>query len=178
MKNFETLNILETIEQKSTCVKRKVAALLLEDGEIVKYGVNQVALPFKPTYCVGCSKGGKLTYENGLPGVNIPCPAIHAEVDCLSNYTLNLDKDYAMVISYSPCPECCKLLSHIKGIKRVYVATPRYKPVTMSEQLAYLTNGKMSPDKDNYDTLAKRLLNAAGILYIRMWEKPSTAEVF
>ena len=178
MKNFETLNILETIEQKSTCIKRKVAALLLEDGEIVKSGVNQVALPFKSAYCIGCSKGGKLTYENGLPGVSIPCPAIHAEVDCLSNYTLNLDKDYAMVISYSPCPECCKLLSHIKGIKRVYVATPRRKPVTMSEQLVYLTNGKVSPDVDSYDILAERLLNAAGIVYIRMWETSSTAEVF
>ena len=177
MKNFETLNILETIKQKSTCVKRKVAALLLEDSEIVKYGVNQVALPFKPTYCFECSKDGKINYENGLLRVSIPCPAIHAEVDCLSNYTLNLDKDYAMVISYSPCPECCKLISHIKGIKRVYVATPRHKLVTLSEQLAYLTDDKISPGVDTYDILAKRLLNAAGITYIRMWEIPNTAEV-
>lgn len=178
MKNFEILKLLKLYEQNSTCKKRQVAALLLEDGQVINHGTNQVVLPTNPRNCVNCDKGGNVVYDKLGVSYTMPCPAIHAEVACLTTYPICWSKDYALVVSYSPCPECCKLLCYTKGIHRVYVAEPRYKPISTNEQLMWLTPQQIPPvDMDNYDTLAKRLLNAAGIEYIRLWECPSDMEV-
>ena len=155
MNNFEILKLLNETEANAVkeinCKKRTVVAILYRDNTPVMVGYNSVVLPTAPGVCRKCVEG-KYKVEKGTCPLQVrpTCPAIHAEIDCLAKWA-NWDAHctYSLAISYSPCPECCKLIRTLP-ISKVYVKTPRLKELSEADKMTY--------NVDNYDELAKLLL--------------------
>ncbi len=107
---FHTTDIerrLLSSREKSNCKIRKVGALLLRDGEIVKEGYSGNG------DCNCCSKY-KIYSVTGKASQNTPCDFPHAEEVCLEDAKKGDD----LFITCSPCMSCAeKIVS--KGIRRV-----------------------------------------------------------
>ena len=149
MDKTEILKLLYEAERLSTCKKRKVGAVIIANNGEKYFGANQSMLSSKGV-CYACNIKSSNVKEL--------CPAIHAEIACL----LKAGEKAAgstLIISYSPCPECCKAII-AAGIKQVIVLSRRLKPVI--EQFWYLY------ETTNYDELAEAMLKAAKIKYIRL----------
>lgn len=151
MTKSEILITLKNLENKSNCDKRGVGAVLVDSlGYIVCTGYNHIAFDSMKEECHRCT-------HNGTP---ILCPAIHAEIDCLtrtSDVEIKTRQATTMYVSYSPCPDCCKAIREA-GVKTVVVKEPRTSHIWLDE---YMT----------YDQLSEKLLS--GINYIRLWELPN-----
>lgn len=169
MNKQQILKLLNFYEQFSNCPKKKVAAVLLSDETIqsitdefievnianknimrlLNRGVNFRVLPHSEATCDLCIDGYK----------EAQCPAIHAEADCLLGESFRDTYKHTFLISYSPCPECCKLI-RAAGISRVIIKEPRLKTPPIIDCVNYKV--------DNYDELSKKLLY--NVDYIRLWE--------
>ena len=158
MKKSEILKLLYETEKLSTCKKHKVGAVLIARNGEKYFGANQVALSSKGV-CYACN--------TKFHSIKELCPAIHAEINCL----LKAGKNAAggtLIVSYSPCPDCCKAII-TAGIRQVIVTARRRKPVI--EQFWYLY------EASDYDELAEKLLINARVKYIRLWDWNSDWEV-
>lgn len=160
MKKFEILKLLDEYATQSNCKKKGVASILLLDGEPVNYGINEVMLP---TTKANCEKCETRQYKNELS----LCPAIHAEVACLSSADLSQEGRYSLVVSYSPCPDCCKIIMSKPDVSTIYVTEPKNSEISENDKAAYGIT--------TYDDLADILL--AGRNYIRLWDMPDDFEV-
>ena len=161
----DLLNHLYSYEKESDCNKRRVVAILYDnrDRAELAYGINKTVLPYNRKNCVAC----KTTPSK--EGLEL-CPAIHAEADCLLKLSQSMKK-FAMtlLVSYSPCPECCKLIANSPFIKTVIVAERRLKPAPLEDRLAY--------EITTYDELAQKLLKDK-VNYICLEDYEATKEVF
>lgn len=159
MKPSEILKLLKEAEKMSTCQKRKVGAVLMLNGKAKYFGANKTMLNNKGI-CYAC--------DTKFHSIKELCPAVHAEIDCL----LKAGKEACggtLLVSYSPCPECCKAIINA-GIRHVVVTNFRRKPVT--EPFWYLY------EASDYDDLAWAMLKAAKIKYTRIGSiYPSDMEV-
>ena len=160
MKKFEILKLLEEYAAQSNCKKKGVASILLKDGEPVNYGINEVMLPTTKRNCELCATR---QHESELS----LCPAIHAEVACLSTADLAEEGNYSLVVSYSPCYDCCKLIMSLPDITTIYVTEPKSSEIP--------DNDKRNYGVSTYDEVADILL--AGRNYIRLWMMPDDFEV-
>ena len=160
MKKFEILKLLEEAESRSNCLKRKVGAVILTKKRSY-IGYNKVQRNKYKKICAMCLKGNKITEM---------CPAIHAEIKTLVTGPLADDTftDSFMLISYSPCPECCKAII-AAGIAKVTVKEPRNKFPNLLTRAVH--------DIETYDELAEKLLTDVGIKYIKLWEYETEQEV-
>ena len=93
---------------KSNCNLRKVGALLVRQGEIIKEGYSGAG------NCTCCSK--YLAYQNGKGKLskNVDCDYPHAEEVILFHAQSGDD----VLITDSPCQKCAELIA-MKGIRRV-----------------------------------------------------------
>lgn len=160
MKKFEILKLLDEYATQSNCKKKGVAAILLLDGEPVNYGINEIMLPTTKANCELCvtrQHKDKLSL----------CPAVHAEVACLSTADLSQEGNYSLVVSYSPCPDCCKIIMNLPDVTTIYVTEPKVREISEVDKAAYGIS--------TYDELANLLL--AGRNYIRLWMMPDDFEV-
>lgn len=159
MKVFEILKLLEKTEKTSTCQKRQVGAVLITPNGVKYFGANKVMLGSKGV-CYAC--------DTKFHNIKELCPAVHAEIDCL----LKAGKEACggtLLVSYSPCPECCKAILSA-DVKRVIVKEFRRKPVI--EQFWYLY------EASDYDSLAEAMLKASDVEYIRLYKTtPDCLEV-
>lgn len=164
---LETLKLLDHFENTSTCRKRKVAAIILQDHhlrdsfilnrlDLIANGANKSIVPYRETTCDICLQGYK----------GAQCPAIHAEIDCLINTPFETTYNSNMFVSYSPCPECCKAI-RAAGIRRLFIKEPRLSKPSKID----CKNYKVS----NYDELAEALL--PGVQYYRLWEMQDEEEI-
>lgn len=167
MNKLQILKLLNTYEQKSECPKKQVAAVLIRKDlgadwilegrhDLLRYGVNDRLLPYNDFRCDKCADGYK----------GMTCPAIHAEAQCLIGLPFNDTYKGTLLISWSPCPECCKLIN-AAGIKRVIVKEPRLKPTTKVDASFY--------GAKTYDELAEKILDCD---YVRLWEIPDDLTVW
>ena len=110
------MKIAEVVSQRSTCVKRKVGAVLIKDSHIISTGYNGSPPGFKHCTIESCVR------KNLNPGENPElCRGIHAEVNCIIQAAIHGTSIKGETILYTttfPCMSCLKLIINA-GIKKV-----------------------------------------------------------
>jgi dCMP deaminase len=97
------LNIAKEVGTLSRCIRAKVGAVIVKDGNIVAYGYN------------GTPSG----FSNVCEEDNVTLPeVIHAECNAILKAGRDA-KGADLYLTLSPCVECCKLIKQA-GIKTVY----------------------------------------------------------
>ena len=106
----------------STCSRRQVGAVVVQDRKVIGNGFNGVASG--ATHCVdgGCPRG-QLSYDAVPPGADynqFPCYAIHAEHNAVLQAGLAACAGATIYVTDEPCQQCSNLIEHAK-IGRVVV---------------------------------------------------------
>lgn len=133
-KDWDTyfMDIAEQVAQRSTCLRRKVGAVLVKDNKIIATGYN--GSPAKVANC--CDTGKCLREELNIPSGERHelCRAVHAEANALIQCAVagTSCQGATIYITTSPCNMCLKQLINA-DIKRI-VSKGHY-PDKMSEQL-------------------------------------------
>ena len=115
-KNEYFMEIAEVVSQRSTCIKRKVGAILVKDLHIISTGYNGAPPGFKhctPDLCV--RKNLKSGEKPEL------CRGVHAEINCIIQAAIHGTSIKGDTILYStlfPCMNCLKLIINA-GIKKL-----------------------------------------------------------
>lgn len=112
--------VTELIAQRSTCLRRKVGAVIVRDKRILATGYN--GAPRNLEHC-----GDRECIRNKM---NIPsgerldiCRALHAEQNAIlqaAHFGVSIDGS-DIYISFQPCFTCAKMLINA-GIKTIYIA--------------------------------------------------------
>lgn len=132
MKNIDEvfMRIATIFAEQSTCVKRKVGAVLVKDARIISTGYNGTPSGFQNCNQVfdGDLKKGRLHLSNGEYLVISQIShhdfseryEIHAEQNCLMMAAKNgiSTNNCTIYITTAPCSQCAKLIVS-SGIKRV-----------------------------------------------------------
>jgi dCMP deaminase len=118
------LRIAEVVATRSSCARRAVGAVLVDEvGYIVSTGYN------------GPARGQPNCTHQPCPGALAEsgteldtCIAIHAEVNAIAQ-ARNIKEATALYCTVSPCVACAKILSNLPNLKRVFFrelyATPQ-----------------------------------------------------
>ena len=151
------LRIAEIISEHSTCVRKKVGAILVKEGRILSLGYNGV--PSGAEHCNemdwklpeegnwkevnDCIMRDFLTEHNRFSQIN----EIHAEQNCLGYCSRNgiSTEGAAMFSTLSPCTFCAKLLL-ASVIKEIYFDELYDRE---QEGLGFLINNKIKLFKFN-----------------------------
>lgn len=132
MKNIDEvfMRIATIFAEQSTCVKRKVGAVLVKDARIISTGYNGTPSGFQNCNQVfdGDLKKGRLHLLNGEYLIVSQIShhdfseryEIHAEQNCLMMAAKNgiSTNNCTIYITTAPCSQCAKLIVS-SGIKRV-----------------------------------------------------------
>jgi dCMP deaminase len=112
------LRMLDILARRSTCARRQVAAILVDQfGRYVGSGYNGVPIGFP--HCTDLPCEG----SNDPHGDNRNCMAVHAEQNAIMN-SFGPDAVDTVYCSCTPCFECAKLLANLRNLKRVVVNEP------------------------------------------------------
>lgn len=106
----------------STCSRRQVGAVVVQDRKVIGNGFNGVASG--KAHCVsgGCPRG-RLSYSDVPPGADynqFPCYAIHAEHNAILQAGLERCLGATIYVTDQPCQQCANLIEHAK-IGRVVI---------------------------------------------------------
>ena len=110
------MKIAEVVSQRSTCIRRKVGAVLVKDSHIISTGYNGAPAGFKhctPETCI--RKDIKSGEKPEL------CRGVHAEINCIIQAAIHGTSIKGKTTLYSttfPCMSCLKLVINA-GIKKV-----------------------------------------------------------
>jgi|TARA_Y100000310_G_scaffold273645_1_gene289208 dCMP deaminase len=109
--------VLKVFEKNSTCIRIKVAALIIKDGRIISTGWNGVAPKCKHCESIFTVKEYNSKDHAAFSREN----EIHAEQNALGWAARNgvSTEGADLYISISPCSYCAKLIV-AAGIKKVY----------------------------------------------------------
>ncbi len=113
------MSITELVAQRSTCMRRKVGAILVRDKHIISTGYN--GAPAKITHCtaVGC-----LREEQGIPSGQRHelCRGLHAEQNAIIQAALHgVSVDGAtLYCTNMPCSICSKMLINARILSISY----------------------------------------------------------
>ena len=139
------MKIAQVVATRSTCVRRKVGAVLVREKRILTTGYNGA-----PSGLAHCEETGCMREKLQVPAGERHelCRGLHAEMNALVQAAIHgvRVEGSTLYCTNSPCALCAKMLINI-GVKRVY------------------TGGEY-PDK-----LAEELLRSAGVEMINMGEK-------
>jgi len=110
------MKIAEVVSDRSTCIKRKVGAVLIKDSHIISTGYNGAPSGFKhctPETCV----------RQNLKSGEKPelCRGVHAEINCIIQAAIHgtsIQGNTTLYTTHFPCMSCLKLVINA-GIKRV-----------------------------------------------------------
>jgi dCMP deaminase len=110
------MQIAEVVSQRSTCIKRKVGAVLIKDSHILSTGYNGAPSGFKHCTVDTCVR------QHLKPGQNPElCRGVHAEVNCLIQAAIHgtsIEGNTTLYSTTFPCMTCLKLLINA-GIKKI-----------------------------------------------------------
>lgn len=124
------LDIAESVLERSTCLRRKYGAVIVNNDEIVSTGYNG-----SPRGCTNCNeKGSCIREELKVPrGTKYElCSSVHAEQNALLSAsrkeTIGADiylvgksaKNNNLIDNSEPCSLCKKLIIN-SGIEKVYI---------------------------------------------------------
>ena len=110
------MKIAEVVSERSTCIKRKVGAVLIKNSHILSTGYNGAPSGFKhctPEICV----------RQNLKSGEKPelCRGVHAEINCIIQaaiYGKSIQGITTLYSTHFPCMSCLKLVINA-GIKRI-----------------------------------------------------------
>lgn len=110
------MKIAEVVSQRSTCIKRKMGAILVKDSHIISTGYNGTPPGFKhytPDLCV----------RKNLKSGESPelCRGVHAEINCIIQAAIHgtsIKGDTTLYSTTFPCVSCLKLIINA-GIKKL-----------------------------------------------------------
>lgn len=106
--------LLEALAERSTCVRRKAAAIAFDKYErIVGMGYNGVPRGFSHCTDVPCEGA------HDPPGDTSRCMAIHSEINCITNSHNPVDI-VTMVCSATPCFNCGLVMANLPNLEVVY----------------------------------------------------------
>lgn len=139
------MKIAHVVASRSTCVRRKVGALLVRDKRILTTGYNG-----PPSGLEHCEDAGCLRNDHNVPSGERHelCRGIHAEMNALLQAAIHGVRvaGSTLYCTNSPCSLCAKMLINV-GVQKVY------------------TEG------DYPDQLAGDLLKEAGVEVLQIGEK-------
>ena len=112
------MKIAEVVSLRSTCIKRKVGAVLIKDSHILSTGYNGAPTGFNHCTPETCIR------KNLEPG-NQPelCRGVHAEINCIIQAAIHGTSIKGETTLYSttfPCMSCLKLIINAGINKLVY----------------------------------------------------------
>ena len=135
------LGIASLVSQRSTCLRRRVGALVVKDRRILATGYNGT-----PSGITHCSVTGCLREKLKVPSGERHelCRGLHAEQNVLLQASLHgvSLKDSVMYVTNQPCIICAKMIINA-GIKEVVVAESYPDPMA----LAFLKEAKIKVRK-------------------------------
>lgn len=110
--------ILKVFEQRSTCIRLKVAAIIVKDGRIISTGWNGV--PSGMIHCKEYFKDKSIENHHDFSEKY----EIHSEANAISfaAKTGISTNNSILFVSLSPCVNCAKLIIQ-SGIKEIYYIT-------------------------------------------------------
>lgn len=112
------MKIADLVSQRSTCIKRKVGAVLVVDNHIISTGYNGAPPGFKHCTKETCVR------QDLKPGEKPElCRGVHAEINCIIQAAIHGTSIKGDSILYSttfPCMNCLKLIINAGIRKLVY----------------------------------------------------------
>ncbi|NCO66850.1 MAG: cytidine deaminase [Candidatus Aquicultor secundus] len=125
------MNITKQVSQRSTCLRRKIGALLVCDKRILATGYNGAPSGIKHCYDVGC-----LREEKGIASGERHelCRGLHAEQNAIIQAALYgvAVKGASIYSTHQPCVLCAKMLINA-GITEIFYEEGY--PDSLSEEL-------------------------------------------
>ena len=113
------MNITKMVAERSTCLRRKVGAILVRDKRILTTGYNGAPKGFKHCSVVGCIRD----QQNVSSGARHElCRGLHAEMNALlqaASYGICIEGATLYSTTY-PCSLCAKMLINA-GIREIVV---------------------------------------------------------
>lgn len=129
--DYRYIGLAHHIAEWSSCLSRKVGALITVNRRIVATGYNGA-----PAGVKSCRELGFCLRKDSKSGENLDtCLAAHAEQNCLiqaSKTNISVDGGNIYITTY-PCSTCMKLIINA-GIKKVFYSQAYNSPLT--ERLA------------------------------------------
>lgn len=115
------MGIAKLTSERSTCIRRKVGAVIVQDKHIVATGYNGA-----PRGIVHCAdRGGCFRQEMGIPSGERHelCRALHAEQNAIIQAAVfgHSIEGATIYITHSPCVICAKMIINA-GIRKILVA--------------------------------------------------------
>jgi dCMP deaminase len=125
------INIVEDISKRSTCLRRKVGALIVKDNRILATGYNGAPIGCKHCLDIGC-----LRQELNIPSGQRHelCRALHAEQNAFlqaAKYGVAIE-GATLYVTTHPCSICAKMAINAGITKIVYIGE---YPDELSEKL-------------------------------------------
>ncbi|MCM8774302.1 MAG: cytidine/deoxycytidylate deaminase family protein [Candidatus Omnitrophica bacterium] len=125
------MKVAYLVSERSTCLRRRVGAVLVKDKRILATGYNGA-----PSGIVHCEKKGCLRDELNIPSGQRHelCRGLHAEQNVLVQAALHgvSTKDSVLYLTCTPCIICAKMIINA-GIREVICK--EYYPDPMAEEL-------------------------------------------
>ena len=114
------LEISRLVSKRSTCLRRRVGALLVKDKRILSTGYNGTPKGLKHCLEIGCIRE-ELSIPSGER--HELCRGLHAEQNALLQASLHgvSVKDSILYCTNQPCIICAKMLIN-SGVKEVVIA--------------------------------------------------------
>lgn len=113
------MKIAYLVADRSTCLSRKVGAVVVRDNHIISTGYN--GAPKGVTHCLDT---GCIRKERGVPsGERLDiCKAVHAEQNAIIEAAYNgvSTKGASIYVTVTPCFTCAKMLINA-GIKEIVI---------------------------------------------------------
>ncbi len=136
------MEITKVVAKRSTCIRRKVGAILVRDKQILATGYNG-----SPKNLEHCQSKGCLRQKLNIPSGQRHeiCRAVHAEQNAVIQAAVNgvSIKNAVLYCTNFPCSICAKILVNAE-IKKIYIAD------------------------DYQDDLSKQILQEAGIDVVKL----------
>jgi len=114
------MSIARLVAQRSTCLRRKVGAVLVKDKRILATGYNGAPSGFAHCLDIGCLRE-KMNIPSGER--HELCRGLHAEQNCLiqaARYGISVE-GATIYCTHHPCIICTKMLINA-GIKKICYA--------------------------------------------------------
>jgi len=116
------LNLAGLWSTMSTCSRRQVGAVVVQNRKVIGNGFNGVASNKLHCSDGGCPRG-RLSYQDVPAGADynqFPCFAIHAEHNAILQAGLAECRGGTLYVTDEPCTQCSNLIEHA-GIERIVI---------------------------------------------------------
>lgn len=111
------MNIAVQVSLRSTCLRRRVGAVITKDNNIISTGYN--GAPSGVPNCIDCPDQCYRTLNNIPSGEKLDmCVAVHAEINAILRADKNNIKGGTAYVTTFPCISCAKALVQA-GIKKI-----------------------------------------------------------